>query len=473
MDLKKSNPHSFTFPAARAALLCLCTLIGWCFFTVIQTKKTLDSIHSSSTFPNKTDRLLIFAPHPDDETIAAGGLIQKAVALKIPLLIIYLTYGDNNAWSYFWENKAPVTPNAMRKLGEQRRTEALSALKKLGVSAENVSFLGFPDFHTFDIFCLRWSSGVPLKTGFTNVLAVPYDTARIPGDPYTADAIMAQLKDIITQFKPTSVVLAGGHPADFNSDHRALYLFVHAALWEMERTEIKIFPSLIHYPHWPRPISFRPDLPMIPPDPWEGESWWIAEPLNDNEQTNKAAALALHASQYRTSAKYFRSFVRRSELFGDFNTITLKRSESAQTHRGVKTDKHSLPNIVTRLLRGTSSTSIARGEKDITVTISFSRPVGKQTAATIFLFGQRSGKPFTQTPKLRIRFGNLGYAVYDGAKKLPDKTIRIKRTLFSVSATVALSTLGEPQRLMLGVNPHILSAAPLDLTSWRIIELPE
>ena len=49
------------------------------------------------------DKVLILAPHPDDEAIGTAGVIQKAVQLGSPLKILYLTHGDNNElafWAY-------------------------------------------------------------------------------------------------------------------------------------------------------------------------------------------------------------------------------------------------------------------------------------------------------------------------------------------------------------------------------------
>ena len=41
------------------------------------------------------DRILIISPHPDDETLSSGGIIQKAVKLKIPIKILVITNGEN------------------------------------------------------------------------------------------------------------------------------------------------------------------------------------------------------------------------------------------------------------------------------------------------------------------------------------------------------------------------------------------
>ena len=41
--------------------------------------------------------ILIVAPHPDDEVLSSGGLIQKAVKSGKSVHIIYLTNGDESA----------------------------------------------------------------------------------------------------------------------------------------------------------------------------------------------------------------------------------------------------------------------------------------------------------------------------------------------------------------------------------------
>ena len=55
-----------------------------------------------------TDRVLVLAPHPDDEVLGAGGVIQQAVAQKLPIKIVFLTYGDSNQWSFLLYRKHPV-----------------------------------------------------------------------------------------------------------------------------------------------------------------------------------------------------------------------------------------------------------------------------------------------------------------------------------------------------------------------------
>ena len=42
------------------------------------------------------DRLLVFAPHPDDETLATGELIQLARESGASVRVVFGTDGDNN-----------------------------------------------------------------------------------------------------------------------------------------------------------------------------------------------------------------------------------------------------------------------------------------------------------------------------------------------------------------------------------------
>ena len=44
----------------------------------------------------KDSRLLMIAPHPDDEALATGGLLQRAQAKGAQVYVAFLTDGENN-----------------------------------------------------------------------------------------------------------------------------------------------------------------------------------------------------------------------------------------------------------------------------------------------------------------------------------------------------------------------------------------
>lgn len=76
------------------------------------------------------DRILIIAPHPDDDVIGCGGIIAKNRGKKIK--VIFMTDGRYGGDIY-----------SEKELIEVRKREALEALSILGVS--DVEFLGFED----------------------------------------------------------------------------------------------------------------------------------------------------------------------------------------------------------------------------------------------------------------------------------------------------------------------------------------
>ena len=108
------------------------------------------------------DRILILAPHPDDEVLGCAGIIQKALSLKIPVRVVFLTNGDSNQWSFLVYRKFPVViPRAVMKMGMLRCEEAISAAKVLGLSQEQLTFLGYPDFGTLSIWYGCWHDHSP------------------------------------------------------------------------------------------------------------------------------------------------------------------------------------------------------------------------------------------------------------------------------------------------------------------------
>ena len=75
---------------------------------------------------------LVIAPHPDDETLAAGGLISSLRAQQISVAVVAVTDGEN-AYS------------GRPDLGQLRECEQSDALDKLGVEPKQIHRLRFAD----------------------------------------------------------------------------------------------------------------------------------------------------------------------------------------------------------------------------------------------------------------------------------------------------------------------------------------
>jgi LmbE family N-acetylglucosaminyl deacetylase len=95
---------------------------------------------------NAGTRLLVVAPHPDDESIATGELIQQVSQSGGEVRILLLTNGDNNPWPQRWvERRLRIGDEARRRWGERRRGEVSQALAQLGLPAQSLQALGWPD----------------------------------------------------------------------------------------------------------------------------------------------------------------------------------------------------------------------------------------------------------------------------------------------------------------------------------------
>ena len=106
-------------------------------------------------------RLLVVAPHPDDETIACGLLIQQVRAAGGQVQVLLLTAGDNNPWPQRWlERRLWIGADARLRWGRRRLLEMQQALQQLGVPAQAMRTLDWPDLGVTD--CLLQADRAPL-----------------------------------------------------------------------------------------------------------------------------------------------------------------------------------------------------------------------------------------------------------------------------------------------------------------------
>lgn len=91
-------------------------------------------------------RVLLFAPHPDDESLGGGGFIQHALQAGARLDIVSLTDGDTNPWPQrVLERRLRIGAADRRHWGERRHAEMRAALSCLGAGDARLHRLGWPD----------------------------------------------------------------------------------------------------------------------------------------------------------------------------------------------------------------------------------------------------------------------------------------------------------------------------------------
>ena len=420
------------------------------------------------------DRILILAPHPDDEVLGCAGIIQQAVALRLPLRIAFLTDGDNNEWSFLVYRKHFVVRRAaLQRMGLVRADEAIAAARVLGVAPEQLTFLGYPDFGTLKMWKSHWGDRPPFQSMLTRVTAVPYHNALRPGAPYTGDDILRDLTTLIRDVKPTKIFVS--HPGDHAPDHASLYLFTQVALWDLAgEVHPTVYPYLIHFKRWPLPRGFQPARPLEPPKLFRDQVAWRSLPLDAAAVERKRQALLAHATQYHSSARYLLSFIRPNELFGDFPAVRLRPAASAalvsRESAGSDDGAEELTDQERAVFVGLEERTVRLDGDALVLTITFSRPLAQAVQASVYVFGYRSDRRFEHMPKLHLQFSALTQRLFDQDRPLPSAGIRVSRKFRRFTIRIPLEALGRPQRILTSARTY-LGEVPLDWTSWRVVEL--
>ena len=466
----------------RGRFLCaLLILMSYLILPIWQGVSQAQGISSDVSYPDvqfaTDDRILILAPHPDDEVLGCAGIIQKALSRQLPVKVVFFTYGDNNQWSFWVYRKHPVIfSKSVQDMGLVRYSEAIEADKVLGLASEQLVFLGYPDFGTLNIWYNHWDERPPFKSMLSRVRAVPYKNAFRPGAPYKGEEVLRDLTAILREFKPTKIFLS--HPADHNVDHRALYLFTNVALWDLGiEPKVELYPFLVHYKFWPQPRGDHPQERLFPPDIYKREISWEKSVLNADEVICKENALMKHHSQFKTAASYLATFIRKNELFGDFVKISL--NEASSLSYSFKSRKAELARPPGELMDeerasfvGIERHSISIVNGNLIFSLSLSRRLAKEVGLSVYLFGYRNGIPFAKMPKIHVRFGTLLHAVYDQNKRitLRNSGIKITRQGRQITISIPLQLLGNPERILTSANTYF-GNIPLDWVAWRILEI--
>lgn len=421
-----------------------------------------------------SDRILILAPHPDDESLGTGGVIQEALAASLPVQVVFLTDGDANEWSFVLYSRRPeLLPRQVEAMGEVRHNEAVAATGVLGLTPEQLTFLGYPDFGTLHIWLSHWGSEPALRSLFTRVTHVPYSDAYRPGAAYKGEEILADLKAIIEVSKPTKVFVA--HPADQNADHEALYLFTRVALWDLG-LQPQVYPYLVHTAAWPLPRGADRYRTLAPPPDLAGQGGWWTLPMTPQEIDRKLAALEQHRTQYQSNERYLSSFIRANELFGDYPDAALPPGEAEAGPDAILPDTRA-PDSTEGLTEeerakfvGVEWRKIERDGDNLVLTAALSKPLAEGVGFSAYLFGYRPDKQFERMPKIHIAVGALTQAVSDQSRRMGDSGVLVTRNAEEIVLHVPLTLLGDPDRAFVSARTY-LSSVPLDSSAWRVLDL--
>jgi LmbE family N-acetylglucosaminyl deacetylase len=216
---------------------------------------------------SESDRVLFFAPHPDDEALAAAGLLQRVALVGARAHIVFATNGDNNVWAQrYVERRWQIAESDRFRWGELRKREVRAAVHAMSLGKQtSLRFLNLPD------------------QKITSLLR------KIPA------RLSAILREEMDQFRPTLVIAPSLY--DAHPDHSALSVAIGLALERSAHPSTSCYSYIIHRPRQMPQSEIRPFR------------------LTDGEQRKKRTAIDCYFSQLHLFPERFTRFARPIEIY--------------------------------------------------------------------------------------------------------------------------------------------------------------
>ena len=266
-------------------------------------------------------RLLVLAPHCDDETLGSGGLIQQVLRRGAQVRVVLATNGDGFLFATMEEYRRVYPRHAdFVLMGALRQQESLTALGLLGVAEERVSFLSYPDRGSPALWSNHWSASEPYRSPYSGDDRSPYALTYNPSSVYCGEDYLADLQSVLAEFQPDLIMLP--HSNDMHPDHWGLSVFARLAVALQEQASPGFRPAvyayLVHRHDFPEPRGLLPAAELLPPEAlWyvDPRVSWLRLDLSPEEVQRKQEAVLAYRSQIPLLRGLLESFVRRNELF--------------------------------------------------------------------------------------------------------------------------------------------------------------
>lgn len=260
------------------------------------------------------NRVLIIAPHPDDEGLATAGFIQIEIERGCDLKVVIITAGDGSLAAcrdYF--RGAVATLAEFRQVGEARCAESRAAMGSLGLPANKLIFLGYPDGSLNSLWDVNWDYH-HLHLGSDGASRCPYGFVYQKNAPFCGENLVRNLESIIGRFKPSCIVYPDEE--DIHHDHWAANAFTQYAITDLD-CRVNELTYLVHRPDFPSPRMTLPSAGLLPPAALKRLNIkWETVSLSPRQETRKAACLDFYVIPRLVSKPPLGAFVRENELFG-------------------------------------------------------------------------------------------------------------------------------------------------------------
>jgi LmbE family N-acetylglucosaminyl deacetylase len=429
------------------------------------------------TPPVSTDRILIFSPHPDDETLGCGGLIQQAVAAGAHVRVVFLTNGDGFRVAVQRQLRTiQVTPDDYVRFAGIRQDEVRAADGKLGLPSSCVTFLGYPDRGLLPMWQKCWSDENPFWSRYTKTTVSPYGGSDRPRPLYSGKGLLAEVQNILSEERPTAVYVT--HPSDDHPDHAAASAFVTAAMLQAkdaregwsQNCELSYY--LVHRGDWPNPQGLFKNDRLTPPLEMQlADAKWSSIKLDTKQVETKSQAIEAYQSQTAVMRRFLVSFARTNEVFAKISPVSPDRCEedSSKWWNEAKDVPSACAGdpVNDNLLRdfqgaGDIRQIAARADSDtVSLRIDAEHPIANDIDYTVQIryFGQRD---MAGSGLLSVQIPSKGGQLADGMEAhVKDRSLWLR---------IPLKAIGNAKRFGLSVETSV-AGIQIDRTGYRFFIL--
>jgi LmbE family N-acetylglucosaminyl deacetylase len=419
-------------------------------------------------------RLLIVAPHCDDETLGSGGLILKALRRGMEVRVVVVTNGDGYMFATMEEfHSLYPTSKDFIYIGKKRQKESIRALEKLGVAKENIYFLGYPDRGTPRLWNTFWSRSNPYTSSYDKVSRSPYKLTYNHSSVYCGADLLSDLESIISSYRPDLVIYP--HPGDSHPDHWGSSAFVRLALAEQRHGGYHpdAYTYLVHYRAYPAHKGLYPSEGLLPPaNILNTTPKWYKLDMEREDTALKWQAVSAYHSQVALLRPLMESFVRRNEVFGELPAEILQQME-----KGSREAPETWLNILSERIPPamadmSADPAVVKANPACDVTALHA---SLQSGRVLALAGETLGE---HTPEfrynLRVVAAGPGGIVHYSSKWGKDDSVT--HTAISngryILDRIPLSLLKDPQVIFVRMEVGPTGKSPVDFTPWQMLMVP-
>lgn len=337
--MKQTSPLSFNHDLTPLMLLITGLLVAWYVWVgILGAALPIETRLPEMPRPKYHDRVLVFAPHEDDETLGAGAYMRKAVVAGAQVYVCLMTAGEGEELGAALATKSPpLSPRAFIRLGQIRERETRQALALIGVPPSHIFFLDYPNRGLKAMWsATNWALSNPWRSPYTRTAHSPLGNCFTPQAPFAGAAVVNDIEQVLERVKPTQIFTI--HPADIHPDHWPTYCFVKLALEHMRGRDrslwlrhCPVYTYMVHHRGWPAPWGYYPELSLIPPAELLELpiNRWLSLPLDPYDIATKNRMILTYRSQLARFDMLLRAFTRHNEVFAELTDIALERRDLA------------------------------------------------------------------------------------------------------------------------------------------------